>query len=237
MGRRPRIGITVDNRDNCAASGRYESTIAYSRGIAEAGGLPMLLPHEPTRAADYVRWCDGLILTGGVDPRTEAFGEPTDVRARPMDETRQRFELGLLAALDEEPGKALLGVCLGMQLMALHHGGSLDQYMPATMGDAAAIHADNQRHPIDIVAADGVLGTLAMPPGTDRSVISAHRQAVRDAGRLRVAARGPGEVIEAIDDPSRRFYLGVQWHPERGGAGALNADLLACLVRAAATAT
>ena len=64
---RPRIGITVDNRDNTAASGRYESSVTYSRAVAEAGGLPLLLPHHPDLVDHYAELCDGVILTGGVE--------------------------------------------------------------------------------------------------------------------------------------------------------------------------
>ena len=61
----PVIGITVDNVDSNIISGKYESNVAYSRMVAEAGGLPLLLPQEIELAAYYVELCDGLMLTGG----------------------------------------------------------------------------------------------------------------------------------------------------------------------------
>jgi putative glutamine amidotransferase len=60
---------------------------------------------------------------------------------------------------------------------------------------------------------------------SNQTVVSSHHQAVEDAGRLRVVARSPAGVIETVDDPARYFYLGVQWHPERG-EGLFNLDLL-----------
>ena len=217
----PLIGITVDNADNTAASGEYESAIAYSRAVAEGGGVPVLLPHEPALAEAYARQCAGLILTGGVDPDTTAFGEPLHASARPMDRRRQAFELALLDVLgDQMPDKPVLGVCLGMQLMALHAGGRLDQYLPETLA-RADVHAQDHRHALVLRVSDSVLGTVAVGP-----VVSAHRQAVVDAGSLRVVAAAPDGVIEAVDDPARRFYLGVQWHPERGGGDALNRGLI-----------
>ena len=66
---KPVIGITVDNADNTAASGKYESAIAYASAMTAAGGVPVLLPHVPELAEAYLELCDGLILTGGVDPR------------------------------------------------------------------------------------------------------------------------------------------------------------------------
>ena len=67
---------------------------------------------------------------------------------------------------------------------------------------------------------------------TGPTVVSYHQQAMASAGRLRVIARAPDEVIEAVDDPDRLFYVGVQWHPERGGAGRFNSELIESLVDA-----
>ena len=88
-----------------------------------------------------------------------------------------------------------------MQLMGLHAGGKLDQYLPETLNTAAA-HWGKKHHDIS-----GELGS--------GEVQSHHRQAMTDAGSLRVVARAEDGVIEAIVDPERAFYLGVQWHPER----------------------
>ena len=216
------IGITVDNRDNTAASGTYESASAYSLAVSEAGGIPLLLPHDVRAVDTYLDLCDGLILTGGVDPDTTKFGQPLHARARVMDPIRQQFET-LLLERSQASNCAVLGVCLGMQLMALHAGGTLNQYMPETMAaQNAQRHTDNQRHPIRLLAKDSALGETV---GYE-NVVSSHQQCVSDAGRLRVVATTMDDVIEAIDDPARRFYLGVQWHPERGEQGPLNRGLI-----------
>ena len=216
----PLIGITVDNAANSADTGRYESAIRYSASVAAMGGLPLLLPHIVERAASYVAVCDGLLLTGGADPVMEGWGVATDSRARRMDARRQTFELALLDAAacvanplttrDAALPTPVLGICLGMQLMALHAGGRLDQYLPDTL-PTHADHVDDRRHPLIFHARDSVL----RPPDVRGTVVSSHRQAVADAGRLRVVATAPDGTIEAIDDPTRPFYLGVQWHPER----------------------
>lgn len=221
---RPLVGITVDNKDNTAQSGTYESSIAYSRVVAEAGCLPMLLPHEPQVVADFVSRCDAMILTGGVDPRTEVFGAPTHPKARPIDPRRQQFEMSVLEACDRDRHKPVLGVCLGMQLMALHHGGRLHQFLPEVLDDAD-VHQAHRCHAIRVRAADSVLCRASAGAAGEFTVVSHHRQAVADPGSLRIAAAAPDGVIEAIDDATRRFYLGVQWHPERGDAGPANRGL------------
>ncbi len=238
----PLIGITVDNVDRCAASGMYRSGIQYSKAVAAAGGIPLLLPHEPALATRYAALCDGLMLTGGADPRMEDFGCMTDSRANVMDEQRQAFELALLAAVDAEtenalpgtPCKPVLGICLGMQLMALHNGGGLDQFLPDSLGEQAAAHQNDLSHPLVIAESGSALG---LPAGeTQLRVTSSHRQAVCDAGQLRVIARAPDHTLEAIDAPDRPFYLGVQWHPERTEPGTghpLGWALIARLVEAA----
>lgn len=235
----PTIGITVDNRDNQADSGTYESAIRYSAAVAEAGGLPVLLPHEVALAGTYVRLCDGLLLTGGGDPVMEQFGCATDGRARRIDQRRQEFELALLKEVDAQRDAGIatnhdmpvLGVCLGMQLMALYHQATLDQYMPESMGEEpAGAHYNNNRHTLAFDADDSVL------PPAGGTVVSSHRQRISSAGKLRVVARAEDQTIEAIDDPTRHFYLGVQWHPERcdePGSAKLNRQLIRRFVDAA----
>lgn len=230
---RPLIGITVDNLNNTAESGRYDVGTGYSRAVAAAGGTPLLLPHEPERAADYAAVCDGLILTGGVDPDTTALPAgwpghgPLHASARVMDPRRQAFELALLAAADATPGKPVLGVCLGMQLMTLHRGGTLNQYLPDTHDAAVVARHRHGDHAVSVTA-DGVLGAA----GDTATIHSHHQQVVANAGQLRVVATAEDGVIEAVNDPDRVFYVGVQWHPERGDAGALSWGLIKKLVEA-----
>jgi len=227
---RPIIGITVDNRDNSRASGTYEVATAYGRAVTRAGGSPILLPHEIECVEHYLAICDGLVLTGGVDPDSEPRGQALPPLARRMDPTRQTFELALLRQADDRPDWPVLGICLGMQLMALLAGGSLDQYLPDTLGHPE-IHQDNRRHPIERLVCDSALFDEGV--AVEECVVSSHQQAVAHAGRLRIIAKTADGVIEAIDDPSRRFYGGVQWHPERGGEGSLSDGLMGRLVHAA----
>lgn len=194
--RLPLIGITCDIRDD-----RYSAAPQCASAVAEAGGLPVLLPCLADCAPSYVDRCDGIILPGGDDPIMETWGIPTHDQAKPIAPERQAFELALLAALDAQLERPVLGICLGMQLMGLHRGGSLDQHLPSTLATADQ-HWGKREHPI--------AGSLGQ--GT---VHSHHRQAITVPGELTVVATAPDGVIEAIRDDQRPFYLGVQWHPER----------------------
>lgn len=237
--RRPLIGITLDNLDNAASSGRYEVGRGYSRAVADAGGVPVLLPHELNLVGEYVARCDGFILTGGVDPDTTALPTdwpghgPTHPKARVMDPGRQAFELALLTEIDlVKPQAAFLGICLGMQLLTLHHGGTLNQYLPDTHPPEVLERHRLADHAVTVTADDSV---LPQPGPEDNDVIhSNHQQVIDDVGQLRVVAVAEDGIIEAVDDPRRPFRLGTQWHPERGDTGPLSRGLIARFVKAAA---
>ena len=232
---KPTIGITLDNKENTAASGVYECGVGYSQCVARAGGVPVLLPHEVELVPRYIELCDGFILTGGVDPRMEQFGEATDTRARKMAERRQAFELALIEALQPLPEKAVLGVCLGMQLMTLHAGGKLNQFLPDTLKEPE-IHQKCNRHTVRVIVPTSAAygeGDRGIDAASSDTVVSSHRQAMATPGRLRLIATANDDVIEGVDDPSRPFYVGVQWHPERGGEGTLSQGLIDRLVQAA----
>lgn len=204
------IGITPDTHTHKGAW-RYEITPHYAERVQAAGGVPIVLPFQMDRIDAYLQLCHGFVLGGGDDPDTQPFGEPMHPDARPVVPQRQAFELALLSAIDRTR-HPVLGICLGMQLMALHHGGRLHQHLPEAVPAVAALH-EQKEHGI-VAAADNPYLPLHCRG------FSRHHQAVADAGRLRVIARSDeatGSLIEAVDhpDPARRFYLGVQWHPER----------------------
>ncbi len=218
---RPLVGITCDIADSPNGE-RAFSYRTYARALIEVGGLPLALPHDPALIPDILATIDALVLTGGDDPRTEPFGVPTDPRVTPVHPDRQAFESALIKGVLDSPdgGPPTLGVCLGMQMMALHAGGALDQHMPDRYPDAARHWGADH----DITPAHD-----SIPAGV---VHSRHRQAVTDPGSLVVAAESPDGVIEAVIDRGRAFYLGVQWHPERTD-GPLGQPLFHLLVQAA----
>ena len=227
---RPVVGVTPDVYDRAGRRTQAVSS-AYLDCIVRAGGVPIVLSAHASLVPEHLRLCDAFVLTGGDDPRTEPFGEPTDPRTTLVFPERQEYEMALLHLLlprdsrgESSAPPPVLGVCLGMQMMALVAGGTLDQHMPATTPTHEQ-HWDRD-HALRIETP-----TELLPAGG--TVHSRHRQAVRGAGRLGVLARADDGVIEAIGDTSLPFVLGVQWHPERTGDPALGQTIFDRLVAAA----
>lgn len=214
------IAITTDlyDRDGVPTA-RVAS--AYSAMIERAGGEPVHLAPMRAGVCDFGRY-DGFVLTGGDDPVMEPFGVPTSEHAVRVLSERQAFETELLGYLHANDAVPALGVCLGMQMMALTSGGTLNQHLPDTHGT----HAIHWEHEHEVRSNDEAL----LASGVVRS---RHRQAVEDPGRYRVLAAAPDGVVEAIHDPGSAFRVGAQWHPERTGFDPLGFGLFERLVRAA----
>jgi putative glutamine amidotransferase len=215
---RPVIGITLD----AEPPGGYSKfpwlalRENYARAVADAGGLPVLLPHEDGLAAEYLKRLDGLIISGGafdIDPAL--FGAAERHPTVTTKDRRTGFELAL-TRLALAADKAVLGICGGQQLLHVALGGTLIQHIPDAVPDALQHEQPNPRdepgHIVHIVAGTRLHGIV----GTDElAVNSAHHQAAGavPAGVV-VNARAPDGVIEGIEAPAKRFCIGVQWHPE-----------------------
>jgi putative glutamine amidotransferase len=212
MSRRPRVGLTLDVDEAGAA---YRLQRAYVEAVAAAGGLPLPLPHQPGAAPEHLALCDALVVTGGAfDVPPELYGEarrPACGPARPERTAAEQALLELALAQD----LPVLGVCGGMQLLAVVLGGTLHQDLEADLGLAGHQQRPPREAPSHAVTvAPGTLLASLVGAGP-LAVNSTHHQAVREPGRgVVVSARAPDGVIEAIEVPARRFALGVQWHPE-----------------------
>lgn len=195
----------------------------YFRAVVASDGLPVLLSPDMTDSMleSILASMDGLLLVGGNDVSPALFGEQPAEALGEVNPLRDSFEMRLLS-LAVKRGTPVLGICRGAQVMAAAMGGSLWQDLPSQYrtadGNAPIAHRQTApghyaSHKATIVP-DTLLARLLGGEKT-LDVNSFHHQAVKQSGSLHVCALAPDGVIEAIEDESLPFFLGVQWHPER----------------------
>ncbi|HXK21452.1 MAG TPA: gamma-glutamyl-gamma-aminobutyrate hydrolase family protein [Myxococcota bacterium] len=205
---RPLIGIPPrwreQGRDN---AGDVRLGLAPVAALEAAGAAAVILPPQSDPKALAAR-LDGLLLPGGGDFLPDR-PYPPEVVFDPVAPRQRAFDEDLLAAslARELP---VLGICYGMQLLALHCGGRLHYDLPTDLPTAAPHRLGEGRHALRVESGSSLARALGSATGP---VNSRHHQAVADAGRARVAATSPDGVIEAIE-LAEGFAIGVQWHPE-----------------------
>lgn len=226
---RPFIGVTCSSEPD----GRPVVRPPYVSAVLAAGGLPVPLPFvsDEAEAAALLDRLDGLLLTGSEDLDPSLWGESPHARLELMHPARQTTELAFCrAALARD--LALLGICGGMQTLAVTAGGRLTQHVP-DLGAHVLDHSagfDGSPHPVANAPGSRLHALL----GPNASVNSVHHQAVAELGVGMVAvAHSPDGLIEAYEMPERAFTLCVQWHPERMPHDARQAELLRAFVAAA----
>ena len=199
----------------------------YLDAFTAAGAVVVLLP--PGVDAQAVDRLDGLVLVGGADVDSRRYGHEPHATADAPRESRDASELALYRRARER-GIPVLGVCRGLQVMAVAHGGHLHQDLPEV---SALVHRERPGHFVEH-GATCVPGTLAAQVfGTAPfTVNSSHHQGVADAGDLTVSARADDGTVEICEDPSAPFVLGVQWHPEHPDRRTADAPLLTAFVAA-----
>jgi putative glutamine amidotransferase len=194
----------------------------YKHAVQHAGG-DIRVVSAANSVAEALDGVDGLVLTGGDDVAPGRYNEaphPAVVQVAPE---RDEFEIALVLEARKRQ-LPILAICRGIQVLNVAYGGTLIQDIPTQLTGAL----DHQRTvpphlPFELahevwVEKDSLLANLLrerLTDGDSCEVNSRHHQAVaKVADSLRVTATAPDGVIEAIEDPSAKFCLGVQWHPE-----------------------
>lgn len=220
-GRKPVIGLTGN-----FAEGETRLVERYYKGIAEAGGVPVVIP--PLADKDVIintlDSLDGLMLTGGGDINPLWAGEEPSPRLHSINRERDEAEL-LAVRLAYNRQIPMLGICRGIQVLVTALDGEVEQDIAEGMqagrltpgGHALLKHSQDadRREPTHTVIIEkdsalyGIYGTGTL------AVNSFHHQSVRKCGaRFKVTAVAPDGVIEAIESSEYKSIMGVQWHPE-----------------------
>jgi len=188
----------------------------YADAIVRAGGVPVLLPpasDDPGAASAVVARLDGLVISGGADVDPAQYGEDPHPRTGSVRPDRDAWELALLTSA-AAANLATLGVCRGMQVMAVAAGGTLVQHHPEEVGHEEHGPSPGVFGQIQVTTSDGsVLHTVI---GQQLEVHCHHHQSVRSHPGYVASAWAADGSLEAMEIEGSRFCLGVQWHPEMG---------------------
>lgn len=227
----PVIGLTTYREHAAWGVWRQRADVLpsqYAAAVEATGSVPVLLPPAGlSGAADaVVRRLDGLVISGGADVDPGRYGAAPHPRTAGWREDRDAWELALLDAA-EAIGLPVLGVCRGMQLMAVHAGGALDQHTPELVGDDRHSPGGDVFGEVEVRTAPG--SRVAALVGDRLAVHCHHHQSVREHPGFEAAAHAADGTLEAMERPGERFCVAVQWHPET----VADVGLLAGLVQAA----
>lgn len=209
----------------------------YEAAIRDAGGEPWVLDPQVDDPDSVAARAGGLLLTGGDDVDPAFYGATPHLAYVASEAGRDAWELALLGVADAT-GLPLLAICRGMQILNVSRGGTLIQHLPDLSGGDERHRVTTSRtapaHVVDITAGSLLQRLLDIEGQGHVTVNSRHHQAPgRPGAGLVVTATAPDGVIEALEDPARRFCLGVQWHPENFWRTGEFRGLFRGLVRAA----
>jgi putative glutamine amidotransferase len=186
----------------------------YVRVVEAAGARPLLVPPSAEAIEETLDALDGLVISGGSDLDPALYGQAPHSETTGIVVERDIAEVALLnAALERD--LPVLAICRGSQIMNIIRGGDLIQHLPDEVGHnghkkVPGVFAD---HPVAIEPGSQLAGVL----GEHADIKSHHHQGLGRVGEgLVVTARDDDGYVEALEDPTRRFALGVLWHPEAG---------------------
>jgi putative glutamine amidotransferase len=190
--------------------------LKYLQALEAAGAIPLVVPPltVPLLPALLDR-VDGVCLSGGPDLDPSSYAERRHARSGPMEPELDHFELALASAADELE-LPILAICRGLQLLNVARGGALHQHLPEVVGEQITHRQPDAgpgtTHSVALSESSRIAGILGQ---AEIEVNSFHHQAVSRLGRdLVVTGRALDGTIESIEDSTREFVLGVQWHAE-----------------------
>ena len=198
----------------------------YAVAVEAAGGVPLLLPPValPSAADRVVSRIDALVVSGGADVDPGRYGAEPHPRTAGWQPDRDQWELALLTAA-EEVQLPVLGICRGMQLMAVHAGGTLDQHTPDLVGHETHSPGGDAYGAVEVATEPG--SRLAGLVGPRVEVSCHHHQSVASHPGFTAVARATDGTVEAMESIGDRYCLAVQWHPETRVEIGLMAGLVA----------
>jgi putative glutamine amidotransferase len=213
---KPVVGITTYLTQATFGAWDLEAALLpaeYVRAVTGAGGVPLLVP-PGADAAETLDSVDGLIFSGGSDLDPELYGEEAHAETTGIERERDDFELALMQeALNRD--MPILAICRGSQVLNVALGGDLEQHVPDRTGENTHKHTAGvfAEHDVAVLPETRLSSIL----GDRHDVKSHHHQGFGALGAgLRESARAADGTVEALEDPNRRFTLGVLWHPEAG---------------------
>jgi putative glutamine amidotransferase len=211
----PRIGITTYGRND---EGRFTIPAKYVDAVRRAGGLPLLLaPGEP-RLAEWLELVDALILTGGPDVDPKHYQGSKHPQVYGIDSERDASDLFLVRHVVKEKLPALC-ICRGTQVLNVALGGTLVEHLPDVVGEKVLHRGKERAYTPHAVRIDADSRLAEILGATEMSPMSSHHQSIRDvAPGLRVVARAPDGVVEAVEMREHPGLVAVQWHPESTAA-------------------
>ena len=207
---KPLIGITVNAKEEPEdkSGGRLWLNWNYAQVIADAGGIPILIPPQADMKA-LSETIDGWLIPGGDDIDAKHFGEENHPAVQKVEDERFNAEAELYKHLSAET--PVLGICYGCQFINVQRGGKLIQHLPDVVGHDAHTGGTDQRY---LIRSGSKLASIVGKEVAGGK--SYHHQAVGALGQgLSVVAEHEDGMVEAIEATDRPWMVGVQWHPER----------------------
>ncbi len=219
---RPLIGITSYAQDARWGVWHLPAALvplAYVDAVERAGGRAMVVPPTEDGVEETLDVLDGIVFSGGADVDPAHYGAEAHPETDAPQVRRDVGEMSLLrVALERD--MPTLAICRGFQLLNVARGGDLVQHLPEKVGTDIhkRIPGEFAVHPVEVKEGSRLAGIVGASP----EVTSHHHQALGRVGDgLVESAWAADGTLEAVEDPSRRFLVGVQWHPEASEDAAL----------------